>query len=146
MKVSSKFTVAVHTLLCIHRFKGETKVTSDFIAGSTGVNPVIIRRTLISLKAAGIVNVASGTGGAEIIAKPSAFTLFDIYKASGSMEENIFGFHEQPNPACPVGRNIHRILDSHLADAQKAFEKSLAKVKFSDLVQELEKAESQKKL
>lgn len=143
MKVSSKFTVAVHTLLCIHRFGKETKVTSDFIAGSTGVNPVIIRRTLISLKAAGLVNVATGTGGAEIIAEPSSFTLFDIYKASGSMEENVFGFHEQPNPACPVGGNIHRILDSHLADAQKAFEQSLATVKFSDLVKELEAAEKQ---
>ncbi|WP_296013640.1 Rrf2 family transcriptional regulator [uncultured Treponema sp.] len=144
MKVSSKFTVAVHTLLCIHRFGGERKVTSDFIAGSTGVNPVIIRRTLLSLKAAGLVKVAAGTGGAEIIAKPSSFTLFDIYKASGSLEENVFGFHEQPNPACPVGGNIHRILDSHLADAQKAFEKSLATVKFSELVKELEVAEKQK--
>lgn len=144
MKVSSKFTVAVHTLLCIHRFSGETKVTSDFIAGSTGVNPVIIRRTLISLKAAGLVNVAAGTGGAEIVAKPSSFSLFDIYKASGSLEENVFGFHEQPNPACPVGGNIHKILDSHLADAQKAFEQSLAAVKFSELVKELEEAEKAK--
>ena len=141
MKVSSKFTVAVHTLLCIHRFGGEKKVTSDFIAGSTGVNPVIIRRTLLSLKAAGLVKVAAGTGGAEIIAEPSSLTLFDIYKASGSLEEDVFGFHEQPNPACPVGKNIHKILDSHLADAQKAFEQSLATVKFSELVRELEEAE-----
>ena len=61
------------------------------------------------------------------------------------MEENIFGFHEQPNPACPVGGNIHTILDSHLADAQKAFEQSLAAVKFSDLVAELKIAESAEK-
>ncbi len=131
-------------MLCIHRFGGERKVTSDFIAGSTGVNPVIIRRTLLSLKAAGLVKVAAGTGGAEIVAEPSSFTLFDIYKASGSLEENVFGFHEQPNPACPVGKNIHKILDSHLADAQKAFEQSLAAVKFSGLVKELEAAEKQK--
>ena len=132
-------------MLCIHRFGKETKVTSDFIAGSTGVNPVIIRRTLLSLKAAGLVKVAAGTGGAEIVAEPSSFTLFDIYKASGSLEENVFGFHEQPNPACPVGGNIHRILDSHLADAQKAFEQKLATVKFSDLAAELKKAESAEK-
>ena len=141
MKVSSKFTVAVQTLLFIHRFKKEYKVTSDFIAGSTGVNPVIIRRTLISLKSAGLVNVAPGTGGAELSAEPEDFTLFVIYKASGSMEENIFGFHEQPNPACPVGKNIHKILDTHLEDAQKAFEQSLSTVKFSELVKELEEAE-----
>lgn len=91
------------------------------------------------------MKVAAGTGGAEIVAEPSLFTLFDIYKASGSMEENIFGFHEQPNPACPVGGNIHNILDSHLADAQKAFEQKLATVKFSDLAAELKKAESAEK-
>ena len=138
MKISSKFTVAVHTLLCIYRFKKEYKVTSDFIAGSTGVNPVIIRRTLISLKAAGLVNVAAGTGGAELAVKPEDFTLFDIYKASGSMEENIFGFHEQPNPACPVGKNIHNVLDDKLARVQEAMERELASITLADVKKDTE--------
>ena len=139
MQVSSKFTIAVHTLLCIENFSSEYKVTSDFIAGSVGVNPVIIRRTLQVLKKAGMIKVTAGTGGAEIAADPAAITLYDIYIASGSADGSIFHFHEQPNPKCPVGGNIHNVLDSHLDDAQKAFENNLKKVKLSDLIRELNK-------
>ena len=57
MKIASRFTVAVHTLLVIHTFGKEQKTTSDFIAASVQVNPVIIRRTLLSLKAAGMIVV-----------------------------------------------------------------------------------------
>ena len=42
-------------------------------------------------------------------------------------EGGLFHFHENPNPACPVGRNIHAVLDSHLADAQAAMENELKK-------------------
>ena len=46
MKLNTNFTVAVHTILCIAYFQKDNKVTSDFIAGSTGMNPVIIRKIL----------------------------------------------------------------------------------------------------
>ena len=46
MKITSRFTVAVHTLLVIYLFGGRRKTTSEFIADSVQVNPVVIRRTL----------------------------------------------------------------------------------------------------
>ena len=55
MQISSRFTLAVHIFACIDTFQNEYKVTSDFIAGSTNVNPVIIRKILLQLKAAGLV-------------------------------------------------------------------------------------------
>ena len=45
MQISSRFTLAVHIFACIDTFKDDYKVTSDFLAGSTNVNPVIIRQT-----------------------------------------------------------------------------------------------------
>ena len=57
MQISSRFTLAVHIFTCIDTFQNEYKVTSDFIAGSTNVNPVIIRKILLQLKAAGLVQV-----------------------------------------------------------------------------------------
>ena len=62
MKITSRFTVAVHTLLVIYLFGGRRKTTSEFIADSVQVNPVVIRRTLLSLKAAGMVEVKAGSG------------------------------------------------------------------------------------
>lgn len=44
MQISSRFTLAVHILVCIDAFKDDYKVTSDFLAGSTNVNPVIVRK------------------------------------------------------------------------------------------------------
>ena len=86
MKITSKFTIAVHTLLVIDMFGKENKVTSDFIAASVRVNPVIIRRTLLSLKAAGMVEVKAGSGGASLIKAPKDITLLDVYRAVDAVE------------------------------------------------------------
>ena len=137
MKITSRFTVAVHTLLVIYNFSATTKVTSDFIAASVQVNPVVIRRTLLSLKAAGMVDVKAGSGGASIVKDLGDITLYDVYKAVDSMDGDMFHFHENPNPACPVGRNIHAVLDAHLADAQAAMENELKNVTLLDLTKDL---------
>ena len=140
MKITSRFTVAVHTLLVIYIFGKECKTTSDFIAASVQVNPVVIRRTLLSLKAAGMIDVKAGSGGASIIKDLKDITLYDVYKAVDAVENSnggIFHFHENPNPHCPVGRNIHSVLDSHLAAAQAAMENELKKITLYQLVAEL---------
>ena len=67
MKITSRFTVAVHTLLVLYKFADSQKTTSEFIASSVNVNPVVIRRTLLSLKAAGMIEVKAGSGGARIL-------------------------------------------------------------------------------
>ena len=139
MKITSRFTVAVHTLLVIYFFEGKEKTTSEFIAASVNVNPVVIRRALLSLKAAGMVEVKAGSGGASIVKDLNDITLFDVYRAVDSVDGDIFHFHENPNPACAVGKNIHAVLDTHLADAQRALENELKKVTLYDLTQDLER-------
>lgn len=137
MKITSRFTVAVHTLLVIYIFGKERKTTSDFIAASVQVNPVVIRRTLLSLKAAGMIDVKAGSGGATITKDLNDITLYDVYSAVDSVEGELFHFHENPNPACPVGKNIHNVLGYHLADAQHAMENELKKVTLASLAGEL---------
>jgi Rrf2 family protein len=139
MKITSRFTVGVHTLLCIYRFSDTNKVTSDFIASSVNVNPVIIRRTLGQLQEAGLVETVRGSGGSSLSRSIGAITLLDVYKAVESVEGDLFNFHDNPNPSCPVGKNVHRLLDRHLLDAQRALEASLRKVKLSELAGELER-------
>lgn len=137
MQITSKFTVAVHTLLAIHTFGNNIKTTSEFIASSVNVNPVVIRRTLQSLKAAGLVEVKAGSGGASILKDLKDITLFDIYVAMDCLDGGLFHFHENPNPACPVGKNIHSVLDVHLFNAQASMENELKKVTLADLTQDL---------
>ena len=66
MQISSRFTIATHMLIVLALEGKKQKLTSDILAGSVGVNPVIIRKTLSQLKNAGMITVARGTGGAEI--------------------------------------------------------------------------------
>ena len=81
MQISSRFTIATHMMIIIAIKSQESKVTSDFLAASVGVNPVIIRKTLSQLKKAELISVARGTGGTEIIKDLQDISLFDIYQA-----------------------------------------------------------------
>ncbi|HEP1838416.1 TPA: Rrf2 family transcriptional regulator [Streptococcus suis] len=139
MQISSRFTIASHILVLLALEGEKEKQTSTSIAGSVGVNPVIIRNILSQLKEAGLVQVARGVGGARLAQNPDKITLLHIYQAVELFGEKgkLFGFHEQPNPACQVGRSIHPLLDSRLENAQSALENELAKTRLADLLAEL---------
>ena len=138
MQISSRFTLAVHIFACVDTFKDDYKVTSDFIAGSTNVNPVIIRKILGQLKAAGLIQVVRGTGGTTITKPLNEITFLDIYRAVECVEDNrLFHFHENPNTACPVGRNIHHVLDDKLDRVQKAMERELESITLEDVKEDL---------
>ena len=123
MQISSRFTIAVHIFACIKTFENDYKITSDFLAGSTNVNPVIIRKILGQLKGADLIEVARGTGGAKIT-RPL---------------NELFHFHENPNPQCPVGRSIHTVLDGKLEQVQKAMEKELNSITLEDVEMDIQK-------
>lgn len=140
MQISSRFTIAIHVLICIETFKNDYKVTSDFLASSVNVNPVVIRRLLQQLKKAGIINVTRGSGGTILGKSADKITLFDIYRAVECVEEGgLFHFHENPNPLCPVGKNIHAILDTRLEQIQKAMEQEMKSVTLQDVMNDTEK-------
>ena len=137
MQISSRFTAALHILICADVFR-EERVTSDFLAASVNTNPVVVRRLLAQLKAAGLIRVARGTGGLRLAKALDEITLLDVYRAVDPVEEDsLFRFHESPNPACPVGRNIHGLLDGRLRAAQEAMERELRAHDLAELRQEL---------
>lgn len=140
MQISSRFTIAVHVLICIETFKEDYKVTSDFLASSVNVNPVVIRRLLQQLKKAGIVSVIRGSGGTNIEKSIDEITLLDVYNAVECVDEGeLFHFHENPSPLCPVGRNIHNILDGRLEKIQNAMEKEMKSVTIQDVMKDAKK-------
>ena len=140
MQISSRFTLAIHIFACIDTFKSDYKVTSDFLAGSTNVNPVIIRKILGQLKAAGLVEVVRGSGGAFITKPLDKISFLDIYYAVECVENGeLFHFHENPNVNCPVGKNIHVVLDDKLLRVQTAMEKELDSITLKDVIQDTKK-------
>ncbi len=140
MQITSRFSIAVHVLTCVGEFLGERRATSEFLAGSVNTNPVVIRRILGQLKAAGLVTVDRGTGGVAPTRPFSEITLLDVFRAVEPLENGrLFSVHANPNADCPVGRNIHRVLAPVLGEAQAALEKSLESHTLADVIRETDK-------
>ena len=136
MQFSVRLPVATHILLCIGKFQGEYKTTSTFLAESVNVHPVIIRKTLGQLRAAGLVEVAAGVGGAKLTKKPKDVTLLDVFRAVEE-EEDLFHFQKNPNPNCPVGRNIHCVLGTRLEKIKQHMMDDLAGITLEELLNEV---------
>ena len=129
--------MAIHIFACIDTFEKDHKITSEFLAESVNVNPVIIRRLLGQLKAAGLIEVKRGSGGASIAKPLEKITFLDVYRAVDCVENGeLFHFHENPNRQCPVGRNIHRVLDEKLRRVQEAMEREMEQITLADVIRD----------
>ena len=141
------------------------KMTGEALAESVGINSVIVRNILALLKNAGLISIFRGSNGARLMKSATQISLLDIFyavestpkskdfltlkkesKASTHKESaytqektsyTLFRFHTNPNLLCPLGKNIHSLLDSHFIQAQRVLEEYLASVKLSDLLEEL---------
>ncbi len=137
MQISSRFTIAIHVLTAIDTFQNDYKITSDFLAASVNVNPVIIRKVMQQLKGAGLITVKRGSGGMALAKPMGEITLLDIFYAVDALENGrLFHFHDNPNAACPVGRNIHSGLDDKLFSIQSAMEDKMRQITLEDVVRD----------
>ena len=133
MSHSTRFTIAAHIMtLLAHAGPGQV-MTSEYIAGSANTNPVVIRRLLRLLAQARLVESTPGATGGSRLARPAAeITLQRLYEAVEP--DTLFALHRKaPNPACPVGRNIHAALRPAFDRAQSALLHSLGTTTVADL-------------
>ena len=65
-------------------------------------------------------------------------SLLDIYKAVIDENDNLFSFHQNPEVKCPVGKNIHNVLDEKLDYVKQNFDKTLDSIKLSSLTDKLD--------
>lgn len=133
--VNSRLAVAIHILSLIAANPGK-QITSDYIAGSVNTNPVVIRRIMSMLKKAGILKTRVGVAGTALARNPADISLLEVHKAVQAQDE-LFAIHEQPNPNCPIGKNIQSTLEGVFFDAQRALENELANKSVEDILQHL---------
>ena len=140
MQITSKFTIAVHIIAAIDYFKDSEKVTSNFLAGSVGANPVIVRNVMGNLKESGIIAISQGKSGISLAKELDEITFYDVYKAVDCVDDDgLFHFHENPNINCPVGKNIHIAMDEKLQRVQSIMENELSRITMADVVADLKK-------
>ncbi|AZV44873.1 Rrf2 family transcriptional regulator [Peribacillus asahii] len=137
MSISSRFAVGIHILTLIESNK-EGVTSSEFLASSVNTNPAVIRKLMGMLKKAGLIEVHPGIAGAKLAKELSDITMFDVYKAVNVVKEKeLFSIHENPNPDCPVGRNIQNTIEQLFTAAQFAMEKVLRNVTLEDVVKDI---------
>ncbi|MGS0530187.1 Rrf2 family transcriptional regulator [Bacillus mycoides] len=138
MKISSRFSIAVH-ILSILKNNPSSVCTSDYMAESVNTNPVVIRKIMSYLKQSGFVYVNRGPGGAGLLKDSHEITLLDVYHAVNVVEEDkLFHIHEKPNPDYPIGANIQAVLEVILVQAQSAMEEVLRNITMGQLFESLQ--------
>ena len=86
MRTSCRFAMAVH-VLAVLAYKEGDPVTSAMLAGSVNTNPVIIRRLLLSLQRARLVETRKGAGsGSRLSRSPGRINLAEVYRAVEAVE------------------------------------------------------------
>jgi len=125
--------MAVH-VLAVLAYKEGDPVTSAMLAGSVNTNPVIIRRLLLALQRAKLIDTRKGAGaGSRLSRAPSRINLAEIYLAVE--DSDTFALPSgKPNAACPVGNCIRETLDKVFASAQNALERDLEKTTLAGLI------------
>ena len=125
--------MAVHVLAVLAYQEGD-RVTSKALAGSVNTNPVIIRRLLLALQRAKLVETCKGAGsGSRLSRSPRRIDLAQVYWAVEDAQP-FASPSRKPNAACPVGKCIRAALDKVFASAQSALERDLKRTTLAEVM------------
>lgn len=126
--------MAVH-VLAVLAYKEGDRVTSALLADSVNTHPVIIRRLLLALQKARLVDTCKGAGsGSRLSRSPGRINLAEIYRAVEAAEP-FAKPSRKPNAACPVGHCIREALEKIFISAQTALERDLEKTTLADVIE-----------
>ena len=135
---NSRFSISVHILTLLASANGEV-LTSDYLAGSININPVLVRKELINLRKHNLVASKEGKNGGAYLNKSAAdIRLSDVYEAV--RQSPLLGQSKnKPNPACPVGRQIDKHLNNLYDDAELALVNRLRGTTLQQFVNQFKK-------
>lgn len=141
MRISQKCSIALHCLIFISEYGEEANVNSSLLSKSTGCNPVIIRNIISALNKKRMISVKQGVGNIHLAKDADAITVDDIYMALEAGErESLIGIHSSPSSLCPVGRNIHSVLEKQYGQIEKDMRNSMRQIRLSEIIEDYHKA------
>ncbi|MCT2407109.1 Rrf2 family transcriptional regulator [Chryseobacterium antibioticum] len=108
---NTRFATAIHIMTLLAKSPQEW-LTSEWMAGSINVNPVIVRKEISVLREAGLIASRQGKdGGSQLAKSADQISISEIYRAVKNTE--VLGKKNQnPNPACSVGKEINSHLNT----------------------------------
>lgn len=128
---SGRFAISVH-ILTLLTFSDEEWTSSEYLAGSININPVLVRKELSNLRDRGLVLSKEGKSGGSRLAK-SAEQIFMSEVYAAVKQKDLLGKGiNSPNPDCPVGKMINNHLDGLYNEAEQTLLASLSKVSLAE--------------
>jgi DNA-binding IscR family transcriptional regulator len=108
---NGRFAVSLHILTLLAE-AGDELCSSEWLAGSININPVLVRKEVSNLRNHGLIDSKEGKNGGSTLAKPAnKILLSDVYLAI--KQESFLGQSKNdPNPDCRVGKQINKHLDA----------------------------------
>lgn len=128
---NGRFAIALHILTLLDKAKGEL-LSSDYLAGSININPVLVRKELSNLRNHGFVQSKEGkSGGSTLAIAAQKITLGAVYESVKQV--SLLGNQKNtPNPQCPVGKDINKHLDNLYNDTELVLIKQLNQQTLAD--------------
>lgn len=143
MRVSTRFSDSIHLLAFICIYKGKLPLTSENIAGSIQTSPVVVRRLMVMLRKAGLLETVHGSADPKLARPANEITLYDIFLAVEG-QRHLFAIDEKTAPNCIVGGNIQATLDIYYQQAENAADAKLAAISLQDVLDTILVKQSQK--
>lgn len=135
--------MAVH-VLAVLAYKQGDRVSSSLLALSVNTNPVIIRRLLLVLQEAKLVETRKGAGfGSRLSRSPARINLGEVYRAV-ECEKPFALSQRKPNTQCPIGHGIRAALEAVFVSARQALERDLSKTTLAAFVEAVEGASARR--
>lgn len=136
MKSDTRLSSMLHLLLHMGA-RGEA-MTSAELAGALRSNPVVVRRVMAGLRAAGIVQSDKGHGGGWTLRRPLAEVTFaDVYRALGSPRLFALG-NRNDAPSCLVEQAVNDRIAGALAEAEATMLARFGSVTLADIAEDFE--------
>jgi Rrf2 family protein len=131
--VNQQFTFAVHVMTALAFSPGEV-IGSQTLAASVNTNPVVVRRLLLALRRARLIETFAGKhGGARLRKKPADISLADIYDAVESRQV-IPVSERKALKQCHVSCNMKSIMTRVAESTEQVVRKHLAGITLAQLV------------
>ena len=142
---SLRFATAVHVLVLLAHEDAtgpEHAVTSGYLADSIGANPVVVRRVVGSLAAAGLLATRAGAqGGAWLAREARKIHLSEVYDAVE--ETGHLASRPKAKTECPIGRAAPGVICGIVRSIDDAARNSLVKTTLASVLKTVETASAE---
>ncbi len=130
---NTRFATIIHILTFLAKNSGQW-ISSDWIAESIQINPVIVRRELSVLQEMGwVISKKGKEGGSMLQASSCEISLADIYKVVKN--SSVLGKKNHCNNSnCPVGKDINKELEKLFDETDKAVINTLQRKSLKNFV------------